>query len=150
MPKTIIESEGSVAIGPYSPGVGAEGLFFFSGKAALDEEGNVIARGDVRGQTEATLKAVEKVLLVYGNMLPKDRPARSTVLMVPARSGLAGRDRCHCRDWRMKGWVEQLSRWKTARKPSDRILRGASAAHWFTLRARPLWIGTETSSALGT
>ena len=110
MPKTIIESEGSAAIGPYSPGVGAEGLFFLSGKAALDQEGNVIARGDVRGQTEATLKTVEKVLLdaggtlsdivkttvflsdmrhyegmneVYGNMLPKDRPARSTVLMVP-------------------------------------------------------------------
>lgn len=110
MPKTIIKSKDSTAIGPYSPGAGADGLFFLSGRAAMDSSGNVIARGDVRGQTEATLKSIKQVLAdaggtlddivkttvflsdmrhyegmneVYAKILPKDQPARSTILMVP-------------------------------------------------------------------
>jgi 2-iminobutanoate/2-iminopropanoate deaminase len=110
MAKKVIQSEGSAAIGPYSPGAGGEGLFFLSGKAALDGNGKVIAAGDVAAQTEATIQSIEAVLAdaggtlddvvkttvflsdmrhfeamnkVYGRMFPNDPPARSTILMVP-------------------------------------------------------------------
>lgn len=110
MPKTVIQSKGSVAIGPYSPGAGAEGLFFLSGKAALDKEGKVIAPGDIKAQTEATIQSIADVLAdaggtlddvvkttvflsdmrhyagmneVYAKRFTGDRPARSTILMVP-------------------------------------------------------------------
>ncbi len=110
MAKTVIQSQGSAAIGPYSPGAGGGGLFFLSGKAALDSDGNVIAPGDIAAQTEATIEAIEAVLAdaggtlddvvkttvflsdmrhfsgmnaVYARRFTGGRPARSTVLMVP-------------------------------------------------------------------
>jgi len=110
MPKTVIPSGDSVAIGPYSPGAEGGGLFFLSGKAALDSNGSVIAPGDIVAQTEATIQSIEAVLAdaggtlddvvkttvflsdmrhfkgmneVYARMFTGGRPARSTILMVP-------------------------------------------------------------------
>ena len=116
MAKTVIRSSSpSVAIGPYSPGAGGGGVFFLSGKAALDPEGRVIGIGDPAAQTEATLEGVQAVLAdaggtlddvvkttvflsdmrhygamngVYARFFPKDPPARSTVLMVPPQADL--------------------------------------------------------------
>ncbi|MCP1675750.1 reactive intermediate/imine deaminase [Natronocella acetinitrilica] len=47
---------------PYSPGAKAGGFVFTAGQVAWGPDGNVVCKGDVRGQTVQTLKNVLAVL----------------------------------------------------------------------------------------
>lgn len=47
---------------PYSPGASAGGFVFTAGQVAWGPDGNVVCKGDVRGQTVQTLKNVLAVL----------------------------------------------------------------------------------------
>lgn len=49
-------------IGPYSLGVRTGRLVFTAGQVAVDSERNVVGRGDIRAQTEQTLRNVRAVL----------------------------------------------------------------------------------------
>ena len=69
MPKTVIPSGDSVAIGPYSPGAGAGGLFFLSGKAALDSNGSVIAPGDIQTPRFLASRVVDEEMQQEGGTL---------------------------------------------------------------------------------
>ena len=51
---------------PYSPGAQAGGMIFTAGQVAWDESGKIIAIGDIRGQTQQTLKNVRAVLNAGG------------------------------------------------------------------------------------
>jgi 2-iminobutanoate/2-iminopropanoate deaminase len=100
MEKEIIATDKAPkAIGPYSQGVKAGGLVFFSGQIPLDPETGEIAGKDIAEQTErvmeniaALLTAVVKSTIyltdladfgvvneIYGRSFPENQPARSTV-----------------------------------------------------------------------
>jgi 2-iminobutanoate/2-iminopropanoate deaminase len=93
-------------IGPYSQGVIAGGLLFVSGQIPIDPATDKLVEGDIKVQTEQTLKNVLAVLKeakmgpenvvkatvyladladfaamneVYGKFLGKEPPARSTI-----------------------------------------------------------------------
>jgi len=51
---------------PLSPGIKYNDLIFISGQVPRDAQGNVVGRGDIRKQTEQTLKNVEAVLRAAG------------------------------------------------------------------------------------
>jgi 2-iminobutanoate/2-iminopropanoate deaminase len=55
--------------GPFSQGVRAGSLVFMAGQAAVDDDGNVIAPGDVREQTRVTLDRIAAVLAEAGGDL---------------------------------------------------------------------------------
>ncbi|MEN3283434.1 MAG: 2-iminobutanoate/2-iminopropanoate deaminase [Solirubrobacteraceae bacterium] len=46
---------------PFSQGVRAGNLFFIAGQGAVDDEGNVVGKGDIREQTRVTLDRVRRV-----------------------------------------------------------------------------------------
>ena len=99
MPRTVISSGDSVAIGPYSPGAGGGGIFFLSGKAAM--EATIQSIEAVLADAGGTLDDVVKTTVflsdmrhfkgmneVYARKFTGGRPARSTILMVPPAVGL--------------------------------------------------------------
>ncbi len=51
---------------PYSPGTTAGGFIYTAGQVAWGPDGNLVAIGDVRGQTQQTLKNVLAVLAEAG------------------------------------------------------------------------------------
>jgi 2-iminobutanoate/2-iminopropanoate deaminase len=51
---------------PLSPGIKYNDLIFVSGQVPRDAQGNVVGKGDIRKQTEQTLKNVEAVLRAAG------------------------------------------------------------------------------------
>lgn len=107
MEKEIIATDKAPkAIGPYSQGVKAGGLVFFSGQIPLDPATGEIAGKDIAGQTERVMKNIAALLTaagldfcdvvkstiyltdladfgivneIYGRSFPEAQPARSTV-----------------------------------------------------------------------
>ena len=70
MPKSVIVPKNSAPpLAPYSPGTKADGVIYVSGTLALDQEGKVIGRGDVRAQTRAVLESVKAVIEAAGATL---------------------------------------------------------------------------------
>jgi 2-iminobutanoate/2-iminopropanoate deaminase len=57
------------AIAPYSQATVANGLCFLAGQVALDSENQVIAPGDVRTQTVASIERIETILGELGATL---------------------------------------------------------------------------------
>ncbi|MBX5469388.1 MAG: RidA family protein [Thermoleophilaceae bacterium] len=57
------------AIAPYSQATVAGNLVFIAGQVALDKDNNVIAPGDARAQTVATLERIETLLKEVGGSL---------------------------------------------------------------------------------
>ena len=51
---------------PLSPGIKYNDLIFVSGQVPYDQQGNLVGRGDIKKQTEQTLKNVEVVLRAGG------------------------------------------------------------------------------------
>lgn len=60
--RTINPESFGPAIAPYSQGTVAAGLCFVAGQVALDHNNDVIAPGDARAQTVATIERIETVL----------------------------------------------------------------------------------------
>ena len=107
MKKEIIATEKAPkAIGPYSQGVKAGGLVFFSGQIPLDPVTGEIAGKDIAEQTERVMENIAALLAatglgfsdvvkstiyltdladfgvvngIYGRSFPENQPARSTV-----------------------------------------------------------------------
>jgi 2-iminobutanoate/2-iminopropanoate deaminase len=104
--KMIVTDKAPAAIGPYSAGIGTEGLIFASGSLGIDPGSGEFAAGGIEGQTRQALKNLEQVLLaggaslatvvkttvfmqdlaefakmnaVYAEFFPNEPPARSTV-----------------------------------------------------------------------
>jgi 2-iminobutanoate/2-iminopropanoate deaminase len=67
------------AIGPYSPAVRSGDLVFCSGQVAIDPATGQLLEGDIRVQTERTLKNLEAVLAAAGSGLA--RVVRTTVYL---------------------------------------------------------------------
>lgn len=68
MEKKIIRSEQAPApVGPYSQAVELNGWVFCSGQIALDpQSGQIVAPGDVRGQTHQVMRNIQSVLNAAG------------------------------------------------------------------------------------
>jgi aminoacrylate peracid reductase len=67
MPFTPLIPKGSAPpLAPYSPGAAAGGTIYVSGTLALDKEGKLVGKEDVRAQTRHVLKAIESVLEAGG------------------------------------------------------------------------------------
>ncbi|MBA2661467.1 MAG: RidA family protein [Bradymonadaceae bacterium] len=67
MTKTIVETENAPkAIGPYSQGVGYNGLFFFSGQIPIDPTTGDIVPGGVQEQTRQVMANLRAVLSAAG------------------------------------------------------------------------------------
>lgn len=107
MKREIIATDGAPkAIGPYSQGVRAGGLVFFSGQIALDPDTGEMVGDDVSAQTERVMASIAALLdaaglgfadvvkttiflvnladfatvnEIYGRRFPQAPPARSTV-----------------------------------------------------------------------
>jgi len=106
MARKEIKSKSTVAAGPYSHGVDADGLIFLSGQAYVDVKTGKLIDGDIKAQTEQTFKNllgvleaagltsdhVQKVNVyltdmkdfpamneVYGKQFTKPYPARTTI-----------------------------------------------------------------------
>lgn len=76
----ILSSEAAPrAIGPYSQAVSAGGFIFLAGQIAIDPSTGQLVDGDIRVQTERTLRNLEGVLSEAG--LGLDRVVNTTVYM---------------------------------------------------------------------
>ena len=66
----VLIPEGGPRLGlPFSPGIKFGDLIFVSGQVPFDEKGNIVGQGDVKRQTEQTLRNLEAVLKAGGSML---------------------------------------------------------------------------------
>ena len=104
------------AIGPYSQGVKAGGLIFFSGQIPLDPASGEVCTGDIAAQTELVMNNIAALLTaagvgfdsivkttifltnladfavvneIYGRRFPQAPPARSTVEVKALPRGVA-------------------------------------------------------------
>lgn len=102
----ISTAKAPAAIGPYSQGVRAGGLIFFSGQIPIEPSSGEVIRGDIAIQTELVMMNIEALLTaagigfedvvkttifltdlsafgvvneIYGRRFPAAPPARSTV-----------------------------------------------------------------------
>jgi len=117
MPRgTISTANAPAAIGPYSQGIRANGLIFFSGQIPLDPASGEVVKGDIAVQTELVMKNIEALLTaagigfpdvvkttifltsladfgivneIYGRRFPVNPPARSTVEVKALPRGVA-------------------------------------------------------------
>lgn len=71
MKKIILTENAPAPIGPYSQGVEANGLVFFSGQIAIDPSIGKIVAADVEGQTKQVLANI-KNLLAAADLTPLD------------------------------------------------------------------------------
>jgi 2-iminobutanoate/2-iminopropanoate deaminase len=106
MRKVISTSNAPLPVGVYSQAIVADGFVFVAGQAAINPETNLMELGDIRSETERTLKNIQAILIAAGSSLehvvrfgvflsdlndfaamneifhkffPSDSPARSTV-----------------------------------------------------------------------
>jgi 2-iminobutanoate/2-iminopropanoate deaminase len=67
MSREVIQTElAPAAIGPYSQGVRANGLIFFSGQIPINPADGTVVRGDIAIQTELVMSNIEGVLTAAG------------------------------------------------------------------------------------
>lgn len=83
------------ASSPYAPGIVAGDLVFVSGQVALDDEGRVVAPGDLSGQVECVFERLRAVLGAAGAGL--DDVASCTVFLTRAED-FAEFNRCWTRE----------------------------------------------------
>jgi aminoacrylate peracid reductase len=70
IPKLVIVPKGSAPpLAPYSPGTKAGNVVYVSGTLALDSNGNLIGKGDVKAQTRHILETIKAVLEAAGGSL---------------------------------------------------------------------------------
>lgn len=63
MPKQALVPAGAAQPpGPFSPGTKAGRLVFVSGQVAVDENRNLVGKGDIRAQTRQVLRNMQRVL----------------------------------------------------------------------------------------
>jgi len=80
MSRKEIRSKNTVAAGPYSHGVDADGLIFLSGQAYVDAKTGKLIDGDIKAQTEQTFKNLFGVLDAAG--LTPDNVQKVNVYLV--------------------------------------------------------------------
>ena len=78
--KIVSTNKAPAAIGPYSQGVQAKGITFFSGQLGIDPSTGKLAEGGVKAQTEQSLKNIAELLSSIG-AAPSDI-IKSTVYLV--------------------------------------------------------------------
>jgi 2-iminobutanoate/2-iminopropanoate deaminase len=91
------------APGPFSHAVRAGNLVFVSGQAAVDDQNNTVAPGDVREQTRVTLERIRRVLAEVGGGL--SNVASATVFLTDLANFAAYNE----------AWVEQFGDHRPAR-----------------------------------
>jgi aminoacrylate peracid reductase len=70
MPYDVIVPKGSAPpLAPYSPGTKAGNAVYVSGTLALDSNGNLVGKGDVKAQTRHVLETIKGVLEAAGGSL---------------------------------------------------------------------------------
>ena len=79
MKKIILTDKAPAPIGPYSQGVEANGLIFFSGQIAIDPSVGKIVASDVEGQTKQVLANVKNLLAAAE--LTTDNVIKTTVFI---------------------------------------------------------------------
>ena len=71
MTRKCFNSEGAVAVGPYSHAVEAGDLIFLSGQTPIDSQTQKLLKGDIADQTEQCFKNLFNVLEASG-LTPED------------------------------------------------------------------------------
>lgn len=79
MKEAIVPENGARPVGPYSPGVRANGWVFVSGQVPMDPETGEILRGDIESQTHRVMKNLAAVLEAAGSSLA--RVVKTTVYL---------------------------------------------------------------------
>jgi 2-iminobutanoate/2-iminopropanoate deaminase len=79
MREVVSTKDGPQAIGPYSQAVKANGFVFVSGQVAIDPATQQVTAGDIRAQTDRTMKNLMAILKAAGSGLEK--VVRSTVFL---------------------------------------------------------------------
>ena len=70
MPYKVIVPKGSAPpLAPYSPGIKAGNVVYVSGTLALDSNGSLVGKGDVKAQTRHILETIKAVLEAAGGSL---------------------------------------------------------------------------------
>jgi 2-iminobutanoate/2-iminopropanoate deaminase len=69
MRKVIKTSNGPRPMGVYSQAIVAGDFVFVAGQAAIDPETNQMELGDIRSETERTLKNIQAILIAAGSSL---------------------------------------------------------------------------------
>ena len=70
MPYDVIVPKGSAPpLAPYSPGTKAGNAVYVSGTLALDSNGNLVGKGDVKAQTRHVLETIKAVLEAAGGSM---------------------------------------------------------------------------------
>jgi aminoacrylate peracid reductase len=70
MPYEVIVPKGSAPpLAPYSPGAKAGNAVYVSGTLALDSNGNLVGKGDVKVQTRHVLETIKAVLEAAGGSM---------------------------------------------------------------------------------
>jgi aminoacrylate peracid reductase len=70
MPYEVIVPKGSAPpLAPYSPGTKAGNAVYVSGTLALDSNGNLVGKGDVKAQTRHVLETIKAVLEAAGGSM---------------------------------------------------------------------------------
>ena len=79
MPKTVLTSATSKAIGPYSLGIGAGDFVFLSGQIPLDGATGKLVEGGIEAQTEQVFRNIKALLANAG--VTMDHVVKATVFM---------------------------------------------------------------------
>ena len=70
MPYEVVVPRGSAPpLAPYSPGTKAGNIVYVSGTLALDSNGNLVGKGDVKAQTRHVLETIKSVLEAAGGSM---------------------------------------------------------------------------------
>jgi aminoacrylate peracid reductase len=67
--KVIVPRNSAPPLAPYSPGIRADNILYVSGTLALDSNGNVVGKGDVKAQTRHILETIKTVLETAGGSM---------------------------------------------------------------------------------
>jgi aminoacrylate peracid reductase len=67
--KVVVPKGSAPPLAPYSPGTKAGNAVYVSGTLALDGQGNLIGRDDVRSQTRHVLESIKAVMEAAGGSL---------------------------------------------------------------------------------
>jgi aminoacrylate peracid reductase len=70
MPYEVVVPKGSAPpLAPYSPGTKAGNVVYVSGTLALDSNGNLVGKGDVKAQTRHVLETIKAVVEAAGGSM---------------------------------------------------------------------------------
>ena len=69
MRKVITTSNAPLPASVYSQAIVADGFVFVAGQAAINPETNLMELGDIRSETERTLKNIQAILIAAGSSL---------------------------------------------------------------------------------